>query len=354
MRPSYLGPLLVALSVASVAPLLSQVPTQTDSEQITIHVTVSAHNNDPVEGLTKDDFTLIDNKHPLPITDFKVLKDTQTNIVIVLDALNLPYSEVSFARQQLVQYFSANPHLPQPTALGVLQDTGLKIQPEFTTDGNALKAQLDQSSIGLRAITPSAGVRGDEEQMQRSFNMFTGLIHQLPKEGMTRIIWISPGWPVLGPPRLSLNSSQLPPLFANVVRMANLLRQNKIVVDVINPGGASQDVGQSNRYEGFMRAPRNLNEVGLGQLSLQVIALQSGGIVLNGSNDIAGQVQEAVKQTQGGYELTFTSLPGDRPNEYHELQVKVRAAGTSVHTNAGYYARPVLSQPPHAAASPTN
>ena len=46
-------------------------------------------------------------------------------------------------------------------------------------------------------------------------------------------------------------------------------------------------------------------------------------------------------QTKGGYELTFAPAPGEHENEYHELQVKVRRPGVTVHTTAGYYARPV-------------
>ena len=138
MRLSHLGPLLIALSVTLPTPLCAQAPAPPDSGQMTIHVNVSARNGDPVEGLTKDDFTLTDNKHSEPITSLRALTGAQTGIVIVLDAVNLPYTEVSFARQQLTQFFSSNPHLPQPTTLGVLLSDGLKMQPEFTTDGNAI------------------------------------------------------------------------------------------------------------------------------------------------------------------------------------------------------------------------
>lgn len=351
MRP-YIGPLLVALSIAPVAPLPAQAPAQTDSEQMTIHVTVAARNGDPVDGLTKDDFTLTDNKHPEPITDLRALKQAQVSIVIVLDAVNLPYSEVSFARQQLGQFFSSNPHLPQPTALAVLLSDGLKMQPGISTDGNALRSQLDHYEIGLREMPRSAGVYGAEERLQLSLSMFTGLVGQLPKEGMKRIIWISPGWPLLSGPGIELNNSQRAPLFTNVVAFATQLRRYQIVVDAVNPGGASEDVGRTNFYETFLRAPRSLHDVELGQLGLQVVAQQSGGLVLNGSNDIAGLIQHAMAQSSGGYELTFTPAPGERENEYHELQVKVRRSGVAVHTTAGYYARPAFAEFPHPAASP--
>jgi VWFA-related protein len=352
MRLSHLGSLLVALSIAPLATLAAQAPAKPNSEQMTIHVTVFARNGEPVEGLTRDDFTLTDNKHQEPITGFNALTGTVTGVVIVLDTVNLPYNEVSFARQQLGQFFSANPHLPQPIAVGVLQDSGLKMQPGFTTDGNALRSELDRYSIGLRELTRSTGVYGAEERLQLSLSMFKGLVAQLPRDGMKRIIWISPGWPLLGGPRIVLNPSQRAPIFASIVAFATELRRLQIVVDAVNPGGASQDVGQTNFYETFLHAPRSPRDIEIGQLGLQVIAQQSGGLVLNGSNDIAGLIQRAIAQTRTGYQLTFASPPGERENEYHELQVKVRRPGVAVHTTAGYYARPVYPEFPRPAVSP--
>ena len=352
MIPTYLGPLLVALSIAPVVPSFAQAPAQPDSEQMTLHVNVSARNGDPVEGLTKDDFTLTDNKRPEPITSLRALTGAQTGIVIVLDAVNLPYTEVSFARQQLTQFFSSNPHLPQPTTLGVLLSDGLKMQPEFTTDGNALRAQLDHYSIGLRELPRSAGFYGAEDRLELSLSMFRGLVGQLPKEGMKRVIWISPGWPLLSGPGIQLNTAQQTAIFGNVVAFTTELHRLQIVVDAVNPGGASEDVGRTNFYETFLHAPRNSRSVDLGELGLQVMAEQSGGLVLNGSNDIAGLIQRAMEQTKGGYELTFVPAPGEHENEYHELQIKVRRPGLAVHTTAGYYARPVYPEFPHPVVSP--
>ena len=353
MPLSRLGPLLVALSIAPLAALAAQSPTQPDSQQMTLHVTVSGHKGEPVEGLTRDDFTLTDNKHPETITGFRALTETRVGIVIVLDAVNLPYNEVSFARQQLGQFFSSNAHLPQPVALGVLQDSGLKLQPQFTTDGNALRSELDRYSIGLRDLPRSTGLYGDEERLQISLNMFKGLVAELPRDGSKRIIWISPGWPLLGGPGIQLNNSAHAQVFADIVAISTELRRSQIIVDAVNPTGASQDVGQTNFYQTFLRGPRSERDIELGQLGLQVIAQHSGGLVLNGSNDIAGLLQRAMEQTKGGYELTFAPAPGEHDNEYHELQLKVRRSGVDVHTTAGYYARPVFPELPRPATPPS-
>ncbi len=325
-----IGFLLFALATLPLASLSAQEPAQPDPEHMTIHVSVTERNGNPVEGVTKNDFTLLDNKHQEPITGFQALSATPTRIVIVLDAVNLPYSEVSYARQQLEQFLSSNGgHLAQPTTLAVLQDRGMQIQPGFTSDGNALRASLDQFSIGLRDLTRAAGFYGATERLEISLTNFKLLVSKLPEDGPKRIIWISPGWPLLSGPGIELNTSQRTRAFNDVVALTTELYRSNTVVDAVNPIGTVEDVGRTNFYQSFLHAPRSSRDVDLGDLGLQVIAEQSGGLVLNGSNDISGLIQHAVVQSNGGYELTFTPAPGEHENEYHELQVKVQAAGHS-------------------------
>lgn len=349
---SSLGSLLLAVSIAPLATVSAQAPNSTEN-QMTIHVNVSTRAGDPVSGLTKDDFTLFDNKHEEPITGFQAITGARTSIIVVLDAVNLPYSQVSYARQQLANFFSANGgRLAQPTTLAILEDKGLQIQPTFTTDGNALRASLDQYSISLRELTRAAGFYGAAERLQISLNNFQVLIEHLPKEGAKRLIWISPGWPLLSGPQVELAPSQLNPLFSQVVAINTELRESHTIVDAVNPIGAAEDVGRVSYYENFLRAPRKPSDIDLGDLGLQVIAQQSGGLVLNGSNDIAGLIQHAVASSSDGYELTFVAAPGEHNNEYHELQLKVRRPGVAVHTIAGYYARPVFGPLPQPVPQP--
>ncbi|HEV2578845.1 MAG TPA: VWA domain-containing protein [Acidobacteriaceae bacterium] len=338
-----LGSLLFAIAILPLASLSAQAPPSSDAEHMAIHVTVSARNGTPVEGLTKNDFLLLDNKHEEPITGFQALSATPTSIVIVLDAVNLPYSEVSYARQQLEQFLSSNGgHLAQPTTLAVLQDRGMQIQPGFTTDGNALRASLDQFSIGLRDLTRAAGFYGATERLEISLTNFKMLIGKLPEDGRKQIIWISAGWPLLSGPGVELSPAQRTRAFNDVVAITTELYRTNTVVDAVNPVGTVEDVGRTNFYQSFLHAPRSQKDVDLGDLGLQVIAEQSGGLVLNGSNDISALIQHSFADSNGGYELTFAPAPGERDNEYHELQVKVRRPGAAVHTTAGYYARPAF------------
>jgi VWFA-related protein len=336
--------LFVVASASFVSPQAqvgANPPSGTEG-QMTLRVTVDSRSGNPVEGLTAADFTLLDNKKQEAITSLREVKNQPSRIVVVLDAVNLPYTEVSFARQQLSQFFSANGgKLSQATTLGVLQDTGMQVQPMFTTDGNALRSSLDHFAIGLRDIPRSTGVYGAEERMQISLTTMRSLIAQLPKGAPMRIVWVSAGWPLLSGPAVDLNPSKRNGVFAEFVGLVTELRKMQITVDAVNPLGASQDVASTDYYQTFLHAPRRSSDVELGNLGLQVLAIDSGGLVLNGSNDITSLLQHAVQQTTDCYEVSFVPAPGEHDNEYHELQLKVNRSGLTAHTTAGYYARAI-------------
>ena len=64
----------------------------------------------------------------------------------------------------------------------------------------------------------------------------------------------------------------------------------------------------------------------IGDLSLQVLAAQSGGLVLNGSNDLTALLEQSVADGQAYYELSFDPPRADHPDEYHHIEVQVEQA----------------------------
>jgi hypothetical protein len=79
-------------------------------------------------------------------------------------------------------------------------------------------------------------------------------------------------------------------------------------------------------------------------LALAVLAVQSGGLVLNGSNDLPAAMANEIAQSAGDarsfYVLTFQAAQAEHANEYHNLQVKIDQPGVTARTRTGYYARP--------------
>jgi VWFA-related protein len=203
---------------------------------------------------------------------------------------------------------------------------------------------LDSYSVGLRSIPRSTGFYGTVERYQISMNAIHVLVmREAERPGRKLILWVSPGWPLLSGPEVDLSTAQQRSLFGSIVTFSTEMREGQITLDAVNPIGASEDVGQTIYYENFLTGVRDFRRAEIGDLGLQVLAVQSGGLVLNGSNDVAGFLKRAVAQTEAIYELSFAAAAGEHDNDYHQIQVQIAKPGLTAHTSSGYYARPKYS-----------
>jgi hypothetical protein len=85
---------------------------------------------------------------------------------------------------------------------------------------------------------------------------------------------------------------------------------------------------------------RSPNQVSVGNLALQVLAVQSGGRVLSSGNDVAEEIARCIQDANAYYVITFAPPAADGPNEYHALEVKMGQPHLKAQTTAGYYAQP--------------
>ncbi len=231
-------------------------------------------------------------------------------------------------------------HLPIPTTLAVVTDTATQMQPAFTTDGNALSASVKDDRIGLRINRPSSGFYGAGDRIQLSINALRQVVAQLAaRPGRKLVLWVSPGWPLLSGPRVDLDTKAQQQIFGTLVSLSNQLRAAQITLYSVNPLGNGEGLLRASYYESFTKGVSKPSQAQLADLSLQVLAEQSGGLVLDEDNDVAGELQRCMDDTRAYYELRFTPAGGE-PGEYHALQVNVDKPGLDGRTRTGYYAGP--------------
>jgi VWFA-related protein len=342
------GPLLLTAVAAaqqgSVAPAVpGAAASRKDQGRIVIDVTVTPKSGVPVAGLQQKDFTILDNKAPRTITSFKALGGpSQTEAILIIDAVNASYLSVSYQRDQIKKFLKQNEgQLALPTMLAVLTDNGIQAQQGFSKDGNQISAALDQYVVGLRTIRRSSGFWGAADRLQLSLDSLRNLTtYDGTLPGRKLMIWISPGWPLLSGPGIDLSSHQEQQLFAEVVGMSTQLRLSRTTMYAINPLGPTEGEGRATYYQDFLKGVAKPSDVQAANLSLQVLAAQSGGIVFLSNNDITGMLKDSVQDADVYYELTFDAAPAERANEYHHLEVKVETPGVTVRTRDGYYAQP--------------
>jgi VWFA-related protein len=324
-------------------------PERTEGRRIEIDIVVANKSGAPISGLQQQDFTLLDDKQPQKIQSFLAFDETTAattppqQVVLLIDAVNTSYTSMGMERLQLAKFLQRDGgQLPLPTSFVFLTDTSTQIQPNASRDGNALVNLLNSNQSGLRISNRSQGVYGAAERLQISIRALEQLIaYESKQPGKKLVIWISPGWAFLSGPNIDLSAKDQEYLFNTVVRLSQQMREARMTLYSVDPLGMS-DAGSSRTfyYQSFLKGVPAAKKVQYGDLALQVLATQSGGRVLNSSNDIDNLIASCLTDAKAFYTMAFDSPRADHPNEYHSLEVKVDKPSVTARTRTGYYAQP--------------
>ncbi len=314
------------------------------ARSVQLDVVVSGKGGAPVAGLQQQDFGLLDNGAARPIRSFKAVSagEEPVQVILLIDGVNTRFTTVAYERSQMEKFLKSDEgRLAHPTTIAVLTDKGVQVNKGFSQDGNTLSATLDETENSLREITRSSGFWGADERLQISL----GAMRQLAAYGATLpgrklVIWISPGWPLLSGPDVQLSGKQQKQIFSDVVTYSTQLREAKVTVYDVNPNGAEESLNRLDYYQVFLKGVSKAEQANLGNLALQVLAVQSGGLTLDSSTDIAAMLKKCVADADTWYEVTFDMAGAEQPNEYHKIEIKVDKPGLTARTQTGYYAQP--------------
>jgi VWFA-related protein len=318
-------------------------PASAPTSRIDLDVVVTPKSGPPVAGLQQQDFTIFDNKSPQRIASFQARSGSQdpVHVILLIDAVNTAYQTIAYERGQIDKFLRANGgRLAQPMTLAFFTDKGTQIEEGFSTDGNGLSESFDHYDIGLRDIRRSSQYEAND-RFQLSMTALRELLEQAAKlPGRKMIFWVSPGWPILSGPRIDLDYKQQSQIFSTVVGLSTQLRLARITLYSVDPLGSNEGVARTLYYQDFLKGVSKQSQVNVGDLSLQVLAVQSGGLALASSNDVASLLEKCLADADAYYELSFVPAPADHRDEYHNLLVQVTKPGLTVRTRTGYYAEP--------------
>jgi VWFA-related protein len=317
---------------------------------MTLDVVVTDKSGKPVSGLQQQDFTLLDNKQPQRILSFQAVEggtataDPPVEVILLVDEVNTAFTSVATERNEIEKFLRRNGGaLAQPVSMVFVSDSGTTATIS-SRDGNAVIADMNQQQFGLRTVNRSQGIYGAGDRIQLSLNALQQLVNkEATRPGRKLVVWISPGWPFLNEPGMDMNlgSKQRQQIFNSIVGISDALRQARITLYNVDPLGLA-DAGQfrTTEYMQFSKGVKAAGQAQNGNLALQVLAYQSGGRILNSSNDLAGEIATCVADANAFYVLSFDGLPGDGPNEYHALDIKIDKPRLTARTRSGYYAQP--------------
>jgi VWFA-related protein len=320
------------------------------NESLTLDVVVTDKSGHPVSGLHSEDFKLLDNKQPQSLVSFQAAggastqADPPVEVILLFDANDTPPVVLDAARAKLAAFFQANGGvLALPTSFLFLTDHGTPLKNEPTRNGKTLLKILNDHTTGVSSVDHkiSQGFSGELEREQRSWSA----LHQLAfmesnRPGRKLLLWIGEGWPSFPEEDSFRSKKDDRALFSIIVSLSTELREDRITLYSIDPRGVSTESGNDFTYKNYLKGVSAPERVQYGDLDLQVLAIQSGGKVLFGSNDLATLIDQCVADASAYYVLSFKPAVAAHPDEYHDLSIQIDKPGLKARTRTSYYAQP--------------
>ena len=261
--------------------------------------------------------------------------------------MNNSFQSVATERDQITKYLGRNGgHLPIPISIALFSDSGVKID-QPTQDGSVLIAELEKMPIPIHTINSAMGGNGTVERYQLSLATLSHMLtYTGQKPGRKLLLWLGPGWPTLSGVHYGTTDGDKHRNWDSIVTFSKDLRQSRTTLYSVDSLSSESSLAHSVYYQNFLKPVTSAKDTESGNLGLPVLALQSGGKVLNGSNDLASEIASCVADAGVYYRIGVQVSPSETVNDYHSLEVKLARAGLTARTSAGYYNQPYVEQPP--------
>jgi VWFA-related protein len=322
---------------------------------IKLDVVVTDKSGKPVPGLEPTDLTLLDNGEPNKILSLQAFDGTSATppveVILVIDTLRMPGLLASHEREEVEKFLRRNGgHLSQPVSIFRLLDSGLWMVAEPSKDGNALAEQIvhnGQLRSIRKALGPATLFGGSPQPDPPGLLALKALgdiaTAERKKPGRKLLVWIGPRREENGAPFEEQR------VFNMIVWFSTLLREARIALYSFSEGENYRDP-RSTRYKDFLNAVKSVREAKFDALDRKVFAVQSGGGVLEATNDLASQIARRIEEDSTFYTASFNPAPAGHPNDYHDLKVQVGSSELTARSVSGYYDQPYYQDQPNAPA----
>jgi VWFA-related protein len=350
----------VLLIVFPIPGLLAQVqngpppaPTlRVTSTLVFLDVTVLDKSGHPVvSGLTRDDFTITEDKRPQRIFSFEppqvhVLgadagsdrEGKAPTTILVLDLLNSNFADFAFIRASVRGFLMSQPEqLAAPAEMLIVGNQSLEMLQGLTRSREDLLEALDH----LPAKLPYKEM--DNMFFWDRFQQSVDALQQIALQnkgvpGRKNVIWVGHGGPNIDLVSPDLSTDDIESLKQYVHDTTNMLVDSRISLYVIYPGlkmhhdmsismaDSDADIGDDDPFNG--------------DINFGVFANETGGELFYNRNDVDRLI--ARSQLLGSDYYTLTFQPSDQDEnpdgKFRRVRVAVRGRDLRAVTKAGYFA----------------
>ena len=302
-------------------------------------------------GLTKDDFSITEDKRPQRIFSFEAPEShvpakhaaddtpdgSAPTTIFILDQLNSSLEDFAFLRDQMQKYLEDQPsHLAAPAELMLLGNRTLELVQGYTRSRADLLFALQHvpNAIPYKNIAAFK----DERFFQSIQALQQVALQNKTVTGRKNIIWIGRGGPGTALALRNIYSVDKLQQFAH--QTTNMLVDARISLFLIFPGLKLQEITASPGSKGSDTTV-GLDPFG-GDINFGGFVNETGGKLFYNENDVDSLIRQSQRMGAEYYTLTYQpSEPGsptDADGKFRRIRVTLRNPDLQAITKAGYYA----------------
>ncbi len=382
--------IILALLTASAA--AAQAPTFSSGTRLVQVDAVVRDGDGPVAGLTKDDFTLLDNGKPQKIAVFAVRSARMPEVkaaplppgavsnryngrgeipssatILLIDRQNTGIGLQKIVNQKIVKFLQARDNRD---SIGIYTlGTRLRIVQELTDDPDrldrAVKSMKPEFAAGLttdieadqtgdatadamiaRALEGLEDVATQERAAALKEALEEIARHLAKVPGRKNLVWVSGSFPLfISRDHYTLDFS------AQMQAAGRALNDASVAVYPVDARGLVGTLSLGGPVAGAdtRRGARSAGGAGVleppGFDTMNTLASLTGGQAYYNTNGIEDSIVKAVEDAELTYTLGFYPTEGSLDGTYHKLTVKVSRRTGSIHHRRGYFASATVTDP---------
>jgi VWFA-related protein len=334
---------------------------------VIVDVVVTDKNDAPVANLEAEDFTVLEDGKPQKVSGFSIQKPASSSAgvtepaplppgvvsnaprfkaegaltIVLLDALNGDFAGNAYARERLLKYFETTSSV-RPTAVYALQDSGLSLLHDVTSDTNALRKTiagfqprtqarpehtLDATASPFATHSAYSGNTKDiGTTLQALHSLARGLIGY---PGRKNLVWVSHAFPLtlagesmsfrnFSPPAGA--STESPDYSLEIAKIADEFMAAQVAVYPVDSAAVGKD------------------DTGPSHTTMNDLAQRTGGKAYYNRNDIEVGVSSSINDGSTYYTLTYYPENKKWDGKFRQISVTTNKPGVHLRYRLGYYA----------------
>jgi VWFA-related protein len=283
---------------------------------------------------------------------------------ILLDGLNTPQAEQTYARRQVLGFLRQIP--PGGIVSLYTLGRGLSVLEDFSRDPETLvralegyrgelstesaATPLDATDVGLarfgswlEELDLNLVEHYAKDRALRTIRSLVAIAQHLERvPGRKSLVWVSGSFPAwIGRDSVPLPRRPAPgeqSFWPEIERAARALSSSNLAIYPVDARGLRAPTEYSPARARIDLDMKPADRSGIA--TMEALAARTGGRAFYNTNDLAGALREADRDARAAYRLGYEPSHDEWKGEFHRIEVRCRRPGVRLRHRSGYFAQP--------------